>query len=107
MAIQELGSLEIAVLLSVARLAEDAYGLGVRRDVSKLRGHDYSVGAIYTTLSRLEEKGLLSSTTTEPLPVRGGRSRRQYQVSPDGREALRDAERLASRLWNLESPEPA
>jgi DNA-binding PadR family transcriptional regulator len=107
MTVYGLGSLELAVLMSVARLGDDAYGLGVRRDVSKLRGHDYSVGAIYTTLARLEEKGLLGSTTTDPLPVRGGRSRRQYQLSPDGRDALRDAERFASRLWDLESPEPA
>lgn len=102
-----LGNLELAVLMSVARLGDDAYGLGVRRDVSRLRGHDYSVGAIYTTLVRLEEKGLLRSTTTDPLPVRGGRSRRQYQLSPGGRDALRDAERFASRLWDAELPERA
>ncbi|MEX1258820.1 MAG: PadR family transcriptional regulator [Gemmatimonadota bacterium] len=98
-----LGSLELTVLKSVARLGKEAYGLGVRRDVSELRGHDYSVGAIYTTLARLEEQGLLNSSTTAPLPVRGGRSRRQYQVSPAGRDALRDAERIALRMWDLDT----
>ena len=92
------GSLELTVLNSVARLGEDAYGLRVRRDVSELLRHDYSVGAIYTTLARLEEQGLLKSSTTAPLPVRGGRSRRQFRLSAAGRQALREAERLAVRM---------
>lgn len=95
------GGLELTVLNAVARLGDEAYGLGVRRDVSELLGHDYSVGAIYTTLARLEEQGLLRSSTTAPLPVRGGRSRRHFRVSPAGRKALRDAERLAVRMLEL------
>lgn len=95
------GSLELTVLNAVARLGEEAYGLGVRRDVSELLAHDYSVGAIYTTLARLEEQGLLRSSTTAPLPVRGGRSRRQFRLSPAGRRALREAERLAVRMLDL------
>lgn len=95
------GGLEMTVLNAVARLGEEAYGLGIRRDVSELLGHDYSVGAIYTTLARLEEQGLLRSSTTDPLPVRGGRSRRQFRLSPAGRAALREAERLAVRMLDL------
>ena len=95
------GGLELTVLNAVVRLGEEAYGLGIRRDVSELLGHDYSVGAIYTTLSRLEEQGLLKSSTTAPLPVRGGRSRRQFRLSPAGRRALREAERLAVRMLEL------
>jgi DNA-binding PadR family transcriptional regulator len=107
MGAQPLGGLELAVLSSVARLRDEAYGLGVRRDVSRLLGRDYSVGAIYTTLARLEEKGLLRSTTTDPIPVRGGRSRRQFHVSPEGRVALRHAGRLAARIWQFGGVEPA
>jgi DNA-binding PadR family transcriptional regulator len=101
------GSLELAVLNSVARLGENAYGLGVRHDVSELLGHDYSVGAIYTTLGRLEEQGLLRSSTTAPLPVRGGRSRRQFRLSAAGRKALREAEQLAARMWSYGEESPA
>ena len=101
------GSLELTVLNAVARLGDEAYGLGVRRDVSELLGHDYSVGAIYTTLARLEEQGLLRSSTTAPLPVRGGRSRRQFRLSPAGREALRESERLAVRMLDLRKASPA
>lgn len=98
------GSLELTVLNAVGRLGEKAYGLGIRRDVSELLRHDYSVGAIYTTLARLEEQGLLKSSTTAPLPVRGGRSRRQFRLSPAGRAALREAERLAVRMLDLNKP---
>ena len=107
MGTQPLGGLELAVLSSVARLRDEAYGLGVRRDVSRLRGHDYSVGAIYTPLGRLEEKGLLRSTSTDPIPVRGGRSRRQFHISPAGRAALRGAERLAARMWDFDGAQRA
>lgn len=94
-----LGDFEVAVLLSVARLQEDAYGLEVRRDVSAAQKRDYSVGAIYTTLSRLQDKGFVQSWTTEPLPVRGGRSRRHFRVTAAGKKALGDARKRASRLW--------
>ena len=103
------GKLELAVLVAVVELGdEDAYGLSVRREVSETRGHDYSVGAIYTTLSWLEEKGFLESWTTEPRPERGGRSRRQYRVTAAGSAALRESARTAARLWNLDpGAEPA
>jgi DNA-binding PadR family transcriptional regulator len=64
--------LELDVLVAVARHDGSAYGLLVRQVVSAARGQELSVGAAYTTLSRLEAKGLLTSHTTEPLPVRGG-----------------------------------
>ena len=94
-----LGTLELAALLAVARLDSDAYGLAVRRDLSERTGHDYSVGAVYTTLQRLEDKGLLTSHTTDPLPVRGGRARRHYKVTGAGARALRDAQRHAASIW--------
>ena len=94
-----LGSLELATLLTVARLGDEAYGLAVRHDLSERTGHDYSVGAVYTTLQRLEDKGLLSSHASEPLPIRGGRSRRHFALTGGGARAIRDAERQAASLW--------
>ena len=106
-----LGALELTILLAVARLGSEAFGLAVRRDVSARTGRDYSVGAVYTTLERLEEKGLISSRTTAPLPVRGGRSRRQFRVTAAGHRAIRQAERVARSVWagigRSPNPEPA
>ena len=94
------GTLELTVLLAVVRLGDDAYGLAVRRDVSERTGREQSVGAIYTTLERLQAKGLLSSKTTDPLPTRGGRARRQFKVTAAGHRAIRDAERVAKSVWS-------
>ena len=95
-----LGSLELSTLLTVARLGDDAYGLAVRRDLAERTGRDYSVGAVYTTLQRLEDKGFLASRSSDPLPVRGGRSRRHFTVTGAGARALRDAERHTASVWS-------
>lgn len=94
-----IGTLELSALLAVARLGDDAYGLAIRQDLSERAGRDYSVGAIYTTLQRLEDKGLLTSHATEPLPVRGGRSRRLFRLTGAGAKAIRDAERQTASMW--------
>lgn len=94
-----LGTLELAALLAVARLGEDAYGLAVRRDLIERTRRNHSTGAVYTTLQRLEDKGLLASHSSAPLPVRGGRSRRQFTVTGAGMRAIRAAERQAAALW--------
>jgi PadR family transcriptional regulator PadR len=94
-----LGPLELTILLAVARLGEQAHGLAVRRDISARTGHDYSVGAVYTTLGRLEEKGLVSSRTTAPVAVRGGRSRREFQITGAGRQAVRAAQQRSAAVW--------
>jgi PadR family transcriptional regulator, regulatory protein PadR len=94
-----LGTLELATLLAVARLKDKAYGLAIKRDLAARTGRDYSVGALYTTLQRLEDKGLLTSRHSEPLPVRGGRSRRHFTLTGAGARALRQAERHAASIW--------
>ena len=99
MPIATLGTLELTTLLAVARLKEKAYGLAIRRDLAARTGRDYSVGAVYTTLQRLEDKGLLASRASEPLPVRGGRSRRHFRITGAGARAIRDAERQAKSMW--------
>ena len=95
----KVGSLELATLLAVARLGDDAYGLAVRADLEDRTGRRHSVGAVYTTLRRLEEKGFLSSTASEPIPIRGGRSRRHFTITGAGATALRGAERSSIALW--------
>jgi DNA-binding PadR family transcriptional regulator len=94
-----LGTLELSTLLAVASLAEDAYGLSIRRDLTDRTGREYAAGAVYTTLQRLEDKGLLTSRAGTPLPVRGGRSRRYYRLTGAGARALREAERRAASMW--------
>jgi DNA-binding PadR family transcriptional regulator len=87
-----LGSLEQIVLLAVIRLGTDAYGMTVRREIEARTGRNISIGAIYTTLERLESKGYVSSYTGEPTAARGGRAKRHFQIEAEGRKALRAAQ---------------
>jgi PadR family transcriptional regulator len=94
-----LRELDFMVLLSVMNLGDDAYGAEIRRDVSTRLGRDYSVGAIYATLQRLEDKAFLKSGESEPLPIRGGRSRRYFRPTPAGKAAMKLAITARRRLW--------
>ena len=105
MATRALGELEFMVLWSVGQLGNDAYGAEIRRDVGERLKRDYSVGAIYASLKRLEDKGLLTSHESEPLPVRGGRSRRHFTMTSPGKTALRNG--LAIRTRMLKSLNPS
>jgi PadR family transcriptional regulator PadR len=100
------GGLELATLLAVARLGAEAYGLAIRRDLAERLGRDYAPGAIYTTLQRLEAKGLLASRAGDPTPVRGGRSRRCYSLTGLGSRAIRDARRTTGSMWTGVGPRP-
>lgn len=95
---QSVGEFELAVLLTVAALPE-GYGAAVRREVSRRLGRDCTVGAVYTTLQRLEDKRLLRSFLTEPTPVRGGRSRRCYALTAEAHRVLSEARQVHGRMW--------
>jgi DNA-binding PadR family transcriptional regulator len=71
----------------------------VRTEVSRRLERDCALGAIYTTLQRLEEKGFVRSWTSSPTPVRGGRSKRCYKVTAVGARALATAREARERLW--------
>ena len=86
-----LGEFEHLVLLAVLRVGEDAYAVPVRAEIESRAGRAVCRGALYTTLDRLEQKGLLRSRLGDPLPERGGRARRYYTVSPRGLAGLRAA----------------
>ena len=88
-----LGDFEQLVLLGVLRLGDDAYGAAIRQEIHDRSGRDVSINAVYTTLDRLEHKGLLRSWVGEPTPQRGGRRRKCYALRPAGSAALRRAYR--------------
>lgn len=94
-----LGEFEQIALLAILRLGEDAYAIPVREEIEARTGRDVARGALYTALERLEAKGCLRSRMSEPLPERGGRSRRYYTVSPTGLAALRTAREGLLALW--------
>jgi DNA-binding PadR family transcriptional regulator len=93
-----LGSLEHIVLLAVMRLGSDAYGMTVRREIESATGRDISIGAVYATLVRLESKGFVTSYTGEPTAERGGRAKRHFRMTADGKGALRDTHEIILKM---------
>jgi PadR family transcriptional regulator, regulatory protein PadR len=84
-----LGTLEHIVLLAVMRLGSEAYGNTIRDEIEQRTGRVTSFGAVYVTLQRMEGKGLVTSRLGEPTAERGGRAKRFFQVTADGRRAVR------------------
>jgi DNA-binding PadR family transcriptional regulator len=93
-----LGEFEQLILLAILRLGETAYGVSIRQEIATHAARTVSPGALYTTLERLEAKALIVSTTGDPTPVRGGRSKRFYQVTEEGRSRLAAAQRAFQRM---------
>lgn len=82
-----LGEFEQLVLFAVLHL-DDAYGVRIRQEIESRTGRAVSAGAVYTTLERLEARGLVASSWGEPTPERGGKRKRYYVLRPVGRQAL-------------------
>src|SRR5688572_7599385 len=91
---EHLGEFEQIVLLAILRLGDDAYGVPIRMEIEERTGRALTIGALYRTLDRLEEKGFVSSSFSDPTPERGGRSKRYFKVKPLGLRTLR-ASRVA------------
>ena len=93
-----LGEFEQVVLLAILRLGEDAYGLTIRREIAACTDRAPAPGAVYTTLDRLEEKGLVSSTYGDATPERAERPKRYFTVTAQGLRAVARAQRSFQRL---------
>ena len=93
-----IGEFEYLVLTSAARLGSDAYGASIRGEIENASGRRVSIGALYTTLDRLEAKGLVKTWMGEPTPERGGRSKRIVQVTATGVKEASDFFRTILRI---------
>jgi DNA-binding PadR family transcriptional regulator len=96
---QALGEFEQMVLLAVLQLEGDVYGVPIVDEIERRTGRSVSRSAVYVTLRRLEQKGLVSSRMSEALPERGGKPRRCVEVEPEGLRALHDSRRAMEQMW--------
>ena len=93
-----LGGFENLLLLVILRLDDRAYGVAIRQELLDQAQKDVAIGAIYTGLDRLEQKGFVKSWTGEPTPERGGRAKKFYRVTAQGKKALQETHRAIHRL---------
>lgn len=85
-----MGEFEYLILTAAVQLGEEAYGAAIRAKVEEATGGQCSIGALYTTLDRLEEKGLIKTHMGGPTPERGGRAKRMVRVTGAGARAAED-----------------
>jgi DNA-binding PadR family transcriptional regulator len=93
-----LGEFEQLILLALLRLEPEAYGASIQREIETRSGRGVLLGAVYTTLDRLERKGLVVSWMGAPTAERGGRRKKLYRLQPAGAEALASALRVVRQL---------
>ena len=97
---EHLGDLEELMLLAVLRLGDEAEGAGVREELASVAQRAVSISTVYVTLMRLEEKGYVRSWKGEPSGRRGGKAKRHYAVSPEGRAALETVRSIRAGMWS-------
>ena len=112
--LNSLGQFEQLVLTAILSLRDNAYGITIHEKVEELSApKSVSLGAVYITLDRLEDKGFITSWLTDPTPERGGRSKRHYQLQALGERALQESIATAQRMfaavqesWGIDIPMP-
>ena len=94
-----IGEFEELVLLTIANLEKDAYGVAILEDITQRANRKLSNGALHSTLTRLEEKGYITSYLGEPTAERGGRRKRHFELTSSAISALNDMKSLRDELW--------
>ena len=100
MARRLLTDFELMILLAILRVADDAYGVRIAREIEETAGRSAQLAAIYAALDRMESRGLVGSTLGEPTPERGGRAKRLFRVTPKGLTQAKDTQQALTALWS-------
>jgi PadR family transcriptional regulator PadR len=93
-----LAEFELYVMLAITHLGNEAYGAAIRRVIEERTGRPISIGGLYATLARLEDKDLLSFRVSDPQPIRGGRAKKHYKLTRRGQTALSHSTAMLSRM---------
>lgn len=96
-----IGEFEELVLLTIASLGSDAYGVSIKENIDKRSNRSISIGALHSTITRLEEKGLIKSWLGEPTQERGGRRKRFFEITHQGKVSVHHVKDLRDELWKL------
>jgi DNA-binding PadR family transcriptional regulator len=92
------GEFELYVMLALARPSTEGFGMNIRQAIEERTGRSVAIGAIYATLGRLEDKGLIQHSWSDPQPVQGGRARKRFALTPSGTRALRHSATMMTSM---------
>jgi PadR family transcriptional regulator, regulatory protein PadR len=93
------GGLELVAMVAILRLDNRAYGVAISREIADVTGREVALASLYVTLDRLSSKGSVVSELGDPSPERGGRAKRYFSLTPQGRREVREAQRVLTSLW--------
>jgi PadR family transcriptional regulator, regulatory protein PadR len=96
-----LGEFEELVLLTIASLGDEAYGVAIKESIETIGGREISIGALHSTITRLEEKSLIKSWLGGATQERGGRSKRFFELTHQGKVTLNTTKSLRDELWSM------
>jgi DNA-binding PadR family transcriptional regulator len=102
-----LGEFELYVLLALSQLHTPPYGNAIRREIEARTGREIAVGAVYATLARLSDKGLVRFTLSAPEPIPGGRARKCFRLTAAGDRALRHSTKMLVRMMGIDDANTA
>lgn len=91
---------EELILLAILQMGDDAYGISLRDFIREATGVEWSLAQIYDPLRRLTNKGYVNKFKGKPSPERGGRHKCLYEVTKEGKEALRELQSMQRRMWD-------
>jgi PadR family transcriptional regulator, regulatory protein PadR len=95
-----LTDLELMLLLAVLRVGATAYGVTIAREIEETGGRRVAIALVYSTLDRLQERGLVTSWTGDPSPERGGRAKRFFEVTRKGIRQIKATQAALTALWS-------
>ena len=96
---KELTKAEELVLLAIWKMRDNAYGVALKRKIKEETGKDIPYGTLYFLLDQLRVKEYVYKIAGEPTPERGGRSKTFYQITPEGKDALKEAMEMYRKVW--------
>jgi PadR family transcriptional regulator len=102
-----LGEFELYVLLALSQLRTPPYGNAIRREIEARTDREIAVGAVYATLARLSDKGLVRFTLSAPEPIPGGRARKCFRLTAAGDRALRHSTKMLVRMMGIDDANTA
>src|SRR5262245_11427111 len=94
-----LSNFELMVMLAIIRIGDDAYGVSISNEIEETTGSEVLLGSVYDALTRLQEKGLVSSSLGEATAERGGRAKRHFRTTSKGIRVVRDTQQSLMKLW--------
>lgn len=97
---QGIGEFEELVLLAIAILNDEAYGVAIKEEITERTGRKVSIGALQTAFKRMEDKGFVNSQFGESTAMRGGKRKKYYQLTALGAKVLQEAKELRLGMWD-------